>query len=187
MIPRFVTKPAATVALLAAVLFAIVMVPPAGAEHVAGTTNMDPGHRARLILPMMNPERGKALFVSKGCVACHAINGIGGHDAPNMDAHLQMGMVNPFDFAAKMWNHAAGMIYAQEEALGEQIYFTGEELADIIAFVHDDGSQHNFTDADMTERAKKMMKHGHGEMPAPEAHAEELGHHHAPGAPKHAD
>lgn len=187
MIPRIVKKPVTRASLMAAVLFAVATALPAGAEHVAGSASMDPGHRARLILPMMNPERGKELFVNKGCVACHAINGIGGHDAPNMDAHLQMGLVNPFDFAAKMWNHATGMIYAQEEALGEQIYFTGEELADIIAFVHDDGSQHNFTDADMTAEAKKMMDHGHGEMPAPAAHAEELGHKHGPDAPKHAD
>ena len=187
MISKFVKKPVASVSLLAAVLLAIVMVLPAEADHVPGTTSLDPGHRARLVLPIMNPNRGKELFVSKGCVACHAINGIGGHDAPNMDAHLQMGLVNPFDFAAKMWNHAPAMIYAQEEALGEQIYFTGEELADIIAFVHDDGSQHNFTEADMTERAMKMLKHGHGETPGPKAHAKELGHQHGPDTPKHVD
>jgi hypothetical protein len=33
---------------------------------------------------------------------------------------------------------APAMIYAQEEALGEQILFTGDEFADIIAFVHHD-------------------------------------------------
>jgi cytochrome c len=187
MILRSLKKPVGRASLLAAAYITVAMSLPAEANHVGGSTSLAPGHKARLILPMMNPERGKELFVSKGCVACHAINGIGGHDAPNMDAHLQMGLVNPFDFAAKMWNHAAGMIYAQEEALGEQIYFTGEELADIIAFVHDDGSQHNFTEADMTERAKKMMKHGHGEMPGPKAHAKELGHQHGPDTPEHAD
>jgi cytochrome c len=134
----------------------------------------------------MNSERGRKLFVDKGCVACHAINGVGGHDAPNMDAHDMPGQMSPFDFAAKMWNHASGMIAAQEGALGEQIYFTGGELADIIAFIHDDEAQHRFSETDLTTEARRMMHHEHGEMPAPKAHGQELGHHDdEPGTPPH--
>jgi len=150
---------------------------PVSAEHVPGSTKKD-DHGAQLVIPMMSPERGKRLFVDKGCVACHAINGVGGHDAPAMDAHRDMGLVNPFDFAAKMWNHAPAMIAAQEEALGEQIYFTGDELADIIAFLHNDAAQHGFSEADLTAEAKKLMHHEHGGKAATDAHAEEVGHHH---------
>ena len=159
------------------------------AEHVPASKGMEADHGARLIIPMMSPDRGKTLFVDKGCVACHAINGVGGHDAPPMDAHKQMGLVNPFDFAAKMWNHAPAMIAAQEEALGEQIYFTGDELADMIAFLHDDDAQHTFGEHNLTDMAKMMMQHGHGEMAPPAAHAEEVGHGHAdePGSPEHKD
>ena len=150
---------------------------PASGAHIAGN-----GHKtvpgAQLIIPMMSPERGKAFFVDKGCVACHAINGVGGHDAPAMDAHRDMGPVNPFDFAAKMWNHAPGMIAAQQEAFGEQIYFTGDELADIIAFLHNDEAQHHFSEADLTKKARKMMHHEHGGEAATDAHAAELGHSH---------
>ncbi len=182
------SKPSTLIKRLAVVaLFAAVIGGPVVAGHVPGAAPMAPGHNAVLVLPIMNPERGKRQFVDKGCIACHAINGIGGHDAPNMDAHATMGFVNPFDFAAKMWNHAGAMISAQEEALGEQIYFTGEELADIIAFVHDHHSQHTFSEADLTPRARKMMGHQHGNTPAPKAHAKELGHDHTPGMPKHAD
>jgi hypothetical protein len=122
-------------------------------------------------------------------VACHAINGVGGHDAPPMDAHKMTDrLMNPFDFAAKMWNHAPAMIAAQEGAFGEQVFFTGEELADIIAFIHDDGAQHAFTEKDMTAEAKKMMHHEHGGQPAQMKHAEEIGHKHAPAAkPGHHD
>jgi hypothetical protein len=149
------------------------------AAHVPASKGMEADHGARLVIPMMNPEHGKILFVEKGCVACHAINGVGGHDAPAMDAHREMGLVNPFDFAAKMWNHAPAMIAAQEEALGEQIYFTGDELADMIAFLHDDDAQHVFGEYDLTDMARKMMQHEHGGMVAPAAHAEEVGHAHA--------
>lgn len=182
------SKSTALIARVAVVaFFAAIIGGPTVAGHVPGATPMAPGHNAVLVLPIMNPDRGKRQFVDKGCIACHAINGIGGHDAPNMDAHATMGFVNPFDFAAKIWNHAGAMISAQEEALGEQIYFTGEELADIIAFVHDHQSQHTFSEADLTSMARKMMDHQHGNTPAPKAHAKELGHHLTPDTPKHAD
>lgn len=150
---------------------------PVSANHIAGN-GKKVVHGAQLIIPMMSPERGRRLFVDKGCVACHAINGVGGHDAPAMDAHREMGLVNPFDFAAKMWNHAPAMIAAQQEALGEQIYFTGDELADIIAFLHNDEAQHGFSEADLTSKAREMMHHEHGGKAAHDAHAAEVGHKH---------
>ncbi len=135
------------------------------------------GGKTQIMMPVMNAERGKNIFVNKGCVSCHAINGVGGHDAPAMDDHINLGQVSLFDFAAKMWNHAPGMLAAQEEAFGEQIYFTGNELADIIAFVHNDDSQHSFSEKDLTKTALKMMGHEHGgARSAPEAHAGDVGH-----------
>jgi len=173
----------------------------AQASHVKSSVTVDQQHGVRLVMPLMSPARGKVQFVAKGCVACHAINGVGGHDAPPMDAHnLKGGFMNPFDFAAKMWNHAPAMIAAQEGAWGEQVYFTGEELADIIAFIHDDEAQHAFSEKDITAKAKKMMHHEHGGATASEHHAPEIGHkhsapkspvksghHHAPGTAPHKD
>ena len=185
MIPRHLRKTGIT--LVAVALTGAALVTSATADHVPGAAPRKAGHVARLVLPIMNPERGKKLFVTKGCVACHAINGVGGHDAPNMDAHARMEMVNPFDFAARMWNHAPAMIASQEGAFGEQIYFTGQELADIIGFVHDEETQHTFTEDDLTPTAHKMMDHDHGAAPATKAHAKELGHNHAPGTPSHKD
>jgi len=135
----------------------------------------------------MNVERGKRLFVAKGCVACHAVNGVGGHDAPAMDDHTKLGVISPFDFVAKMWNHAPGMLAAQEAAFGETVTFTGAQIADIIAFVHDDDAQHSFTEKDLTAKVRKMMQHDHGGKKAPAAHAEEIGHGHKPGTKPHKD
>lgn len=140
------------------------------AMHMPGMLNMR--------MPEMDPEKGRKLFVSKGCVACHAINGVGGHDATPLDAHTMKPMMNPFDFAAKMWRMAPAMIHAQEEALGAQILFTGDELANIVAFVHDDEAQHRFTEADLTPEARRLMRHSHGSESGVDAHADELGHHH---------
>jgi cytochrome c len=169
----------------------------ANASHIVGASPDAKDHGTRLLMPLMNPERGKRLFVSKGCVACHAINGVGGHDAPPMDAHRMNRVMNPFDFAAKMWNHAPAMIAAQEGAMGAQIYFTGNELADMIAFIHDDEAQHAFSEKDLTPAARKMMHHEHGGKPAERQHAPEIGHPvgsgpgghhpHSPGTPPHKD
>jgi cytochrome c len=175
-------------AALTVAILAVGSASPVPAEHVSSSEPMAAEHGPRLVMPIMNAERGKKLFVDKGCVACHAVNGVGGHDAPSMDAHKMNGLMNPFDFAAKMWNHAPGMIAAQEGAFGDQVLFTGDELADIIAFVHDDRTQHTFNERDLTAQARKMMDHEHGAMPAPKAHAKEVGHHpHAAGTKPHKD
>ena len=138
-------------------------------------------HVTRLLMPLMSSSRDMNLFVDKGCVACHAVNGVGGHDATALDAHDMGEFMNPFDLAAKMWMMAPYMIEAQEEALGEQILFTGEELADTIAFLHDDVQQHEFTEAILTDEAMEMMEHGHGGESAVEEHEEEIGHGHDEG------
>ncbi len=129
--------------------------------------------KLRLAMPMMNAERGMYLFASKGCVACHATNGVGGHGARNLDAHTMDRVMNPFELVAKMWRMAPAMIAAQEEVLGHQILFSGEEIADIIAFVHDDAQQHEFTAAMLPPDVKKMMDHVHAPQPG---HQKELGH-----------
>ena len=139
-------------------------------------TQRIPGMR-RLMMPEMDPARGRKLFASKGCVACHAINGVGGHDATPLDSHTMTPVMNPFEFAAKMWRMAPAMIAAQEEVLGEQIEFTGQEIADIIAFVHDDAEQHRFSESDIPPEIMPMMHHMHGgEGGGAAAHADELGH-----------
>ncbi len=154
--------------------------PPPSAQLATARSHEESGTgvrrgRTRLAMPLMNPARGRKLFVTKGCFACHAINGVGGHDATNLDAHTMDAFMNPFDFAAKMWAMAPFMIAAQEEALGEQILFSGQDLADIIAFVHDDEEQHNFSARDIPPALMNLMHHAHGETPA---HQEEVGHEH---------
>ncbi len=129
-----------------------------------------------LVMLNMDPALGRKLFASKGCVACHSINGVGGHDATPLDAHTMQFMMHPFEFAAKMWTMAPYMIAAQEEALGEQITFTGEELAHIIAFVHNHDEQHHFSEADIPPEIWPMMHHEHGDPGGVMEHAAELGH-----------
>ncbi len=132
-----------------------------------------------LKMPDMDAAVGRKLFAAKGCVACHSINGVGGRHARALDASTMKSTTHPFEFAAKMWAAAPYMIAAQEEALGAQILFTGEELAHIVAFAHSDAEQRIFSKADIPPEVMSMMNHSHG---APgggaEKHAEEPGHTH---------
>ena len=111
-----------------------------------------------LVLPKMDPVRGRTLFASKGCVVCHSVNGVGGDDAPAFDAAKMSPAMDPFDFVARMWRGAAAMIAMQEEELGAQIEFTGQELADIIAFLHDRKEQRKFSERDIPPRVRRLMK-----------------------------
>jgi cytochrome c len=110
-----------------------------------------------LMMPSMDPAKGRILFASKGCVVCHSVNGIGGTDAAALDAKTMPGMTNPFDFVANMWRGAEPMIKMQEEELGGQVEFTGQELSDIIAFLHHEDEQKKFSESDIPPKIKAVM------------------------------
>ena len=141
-------------------------------EHSADGHAESDDELSGLMMPIMNPARGKLLFASKGCVACHAINGVGGHGAPSLDAATMPRIMNPFSFAARMWRGAETMILLQQEIFGEQIELTGQELADIIGFVHNAEEQRNFSEADIPHEVLELIEHTHT------GHEE---HQHAPG------
>lgn len=127
-------------------------------EHMGGMMG-----EGMLAMPEMDPARGRKVFAEKGCVVCNSINGIGGKDAPALDATTMRPMMNPFEFAARMWDGAEAMVYMQREELGEPIQLTGQDLADIIAFVHSHAEQAKFTEDDIPEPVRELIEHGHGE------------------------
>jgi cytochrome c len=146
--------------LLLAALGLAVAAPLGAAEHGgAPAGRLGPG----LTLPSMDPAEGRRLFAAKGCVVCHAVNGVGGEDAPPLDAASMPRPMNPFQFAANMWRGAAAMVYLQQEELGGQIELTGQELADITAFVHDAREQAAFSEADIPAEIAALMAHDEDE------------------------
>lgn len=130
-----------------------------------------------LAMPSMNAARGRQLFASKGCVVCHAINGVGGEDASPLDfATMEGPMMNPFHFAARMWAGAEAMITLQREELGGQIEMTGDELSDIVAFVHDEEEQKKFSESDIPPKVRELIAHGHEDREAHEGDAQDGDH-----------
>ncbi len=127
---------------------------PASGTPASGTT--------ALLMPMMNPERGRKVYAAKGCITCHAINGVGGDHGPSLDMS-DMGAMNPFDFAAKMWEGAEAMIAQQKKELGQRISLTGQDLADLIAFVHSPDEIAKFSVRDIPRRIQQVFRRAHGE------------------------
>ena len=102
--------------------------------------------------------RGRALFVRKGCIACHAVNEIGGTTGPPLDVEFAPDEIDPLDFVARMWRGAEPMVMMQQSLFGEQLDFTGEELADIIAFAHDPEEQRRFSEADVPPAMRRLIR-----------------------------
>ncbi len=151
---RYATSNAMTSALLGgAIMFGLVTASLGQESGMMDDGMMSPG----LMIPQMNPIRGKQLFASKGCVVCHSINGVGGEDAPALDASTMPLPMNPFEFAARMWRGAEAMVAMQRDELGAPIELDGSELADIIAFVHDADVQAEFSEEDIPERIEELM------------------------------
>jgi len=92
-----------------------------------------------------DPQSGKELFVSKGCVICHSVNGIGGRAALPLDAPPDGRDIDPMVFAAAMWAGASAMLSLQYLELGYQIGLSGEELRNLAAFASDLNIQIEFS------------------------------------------
>ncbi len=110
-----------------------------------------------LALPPMDSHRGHLLFMNKGCVVCHAVNGVGGDVGPPLNASDMPSPMNAFEFAARMWKGAPAMVVMQQEELGDFIKLTGQDLADLIAFVHDRNMQKTVSIDQVPKRWRKKL------------------------------
>lgn len=108
-------------------------------------------------IPLIDSARGAQLFVNKGCVICHSINGVGGKAGPALDAAAGNEIVDIFDFAARMWAGSFAMIELQGMELGYQLEINGEELGHIAAFVYDRRAQKRFSESDVPDLIKDMI------------------------------
>lgn len=115
------------------------------------------GRKIVVAIPIIDSARGARLFVSKGCVICHSINGTGGKAGPALDTAEGNEVIDIFDFAARMWAGSFAMIELQGMELGYQLEISGEELGHIAAFVYDRQAQKRFTEADVPDLIKDMV------------------------------
>jgi hypothetical protein len=116
-------------------------------------------HEIGVAMPPMDPERGRHLFAEKACVACHSVNGVGGDLGPALDAATMPRPMNVFEFAARMWRGAEAMAALQHDLLGEVISLDGQDLADLIAFAHDEDEQRKLAEDQIPEHVREAIQH----------------------------
>ncbi len=128
----------------------------AASDSKEASSDMKPASPRAIVLPLADAAHGRQLFVSKGCVICHSVNGVGGRAAPALDAIAveegdHVPPVDPLDFVARMWRGAPAMLDLQAIELGYQIELTSQDLADLAVFANDAGMQSDFSLEDVPE------------------------------------
>jgi cytochrome c len=81
-----------------------------------------------------DPAKGSRLFVSKGCVRCHALKGEGGKIGPDF-GRVDLGDTQ-LDMVAKLWNHIPSMNVGMERARMIKPNLTGQEFTEISAYLY---------------------------------------------------
>lgn len=101
-----------------------------------------------------DPGRGWVLFKDKSCIACHSVQGQGGHVGPDLGAGRQSPLTM-VQFAGAMWNHSPQM-YREMKVRGlERPVFGGQEMADLMAFFN---SLQYFEPSGSVEAGKGLFK-----------------------------
>lgn len=80
---------------------------------------------------------GRQVFVSKRCTDCHSYLGKGGSDAPALDfmrGHLSATEVA--NMSGRVWDHLPQMLSHFEEEGIPVPTFTGNQMANLIAYLH---------------------------------------------------
>ena len=81
-----------------------------------------------------NPIGKSTVFIKKGCLHCHSIQGYGGNEGPDLGRlQLSGGFLG---MAGVMWNHAPKMIAALAKDQRPLPRFTTEEMRQLVAFLY---------------------------------------------------
>ena len=88
---------------------------------------------AQTLLPE-DPTRGARLFVTKGCVKCHALRGEGGKVGPDL-GKIDLGN-SQLELAFRLINHIPSMVQDMERAKVMKPNLTRDELTGISVYLY---------------------------------------------------
>ena len=145
---------------LAALLVALPVlseVPRAGAQEFKIVGSLADVDRKSIVVPMVNPQRGRRLFVTKGCVMCHSVKEVGGRAAPPLDAEGPSATVDVLGFVSRLLRGAPAMLELQAIELGYQVELAPDEIADLAGFVADSREQEGFSLEEVPEPMRDWM------------------------------
>ncbi len=132
------------------------VVPAASSEPTSNSSATVP-QRKSIVVPLVDSERGRRLYVTKGCVICHSVRGVGGRAGPALDAKGQSSTIDILDFVARMWRGAPIMFMLQEMELGYRVELKPTEIADLAGFVSDAGVQRGFSLSEVPDMLREWM------------------------------
>jgi mono/diheme cytochrome c family protein len=84
--------------------------------------------------PSQDPLGGSRVFGTKGCVTCHAVNGVGGTVGPDLGRIPRPRSF--YDLATAMWNHLPRMVERMQQRGLSRPHLGVQETADLIGFLY---------------------------------------------------
>ncbi|HEY3128356.1 MAG TPA: c-type cytochrome [Acidobacteriota bacterium] len=81
-----------------------------------------------------NALHGRELFVSKGCIECHSVRGVGGTVGP--DLGLKVFNKSVYEIAGILWNHSPFMSQKMAQMGFRRPQFNPPEMLDLISFLY---------------------------------------------------
>jgi len=87
-----------------------------------------------LFSPTQDPLAGSRVFGTRGCVKCHAVNGVGGKVGPDLGRVPRPRSF--YDLAAAMWNHLPKMAERMRELGIARPQLDPRETGDLIGFLY---------------------------------------------------
>ena len=101
----------------------------------------------------MDSGRGQRVFESESCVQCHAMNGKGGHVAPDLGRAIDRNFT-PATLASTMWNHAPTMWATMAKQNVKRGGLDEQASADLFAYFY---SAHFFDKPGDAGRGKRLF------------------------------
>lgn len=81
----------------------------------------------------VNPLSGRIVFEEKGCTDCHAIDGFGGDNGPDLGRQIFFGSF--YDLASRLWNHAPEMEIQSDFLNKKWPSFSSLEMDQLISYL----------------------------------------------------
>lgn len=120
-------------------------------------------NREEVYMSPGNPQKGKVVFLEKGCSKCHAVQGHGNDVGPDLNDIARGNSVA--EIAAIMWNHSSAMRESMEEKNINWPKFSAKQMADLIAYMYFMGFEDEIGDPQNGKIlfSEKMCGYCHGE------------------------